>query len=102
VITDNMPYKEIGHYLAVHRDRVAAVHSVLGYFDGVNFAKRAAAPAWFSTALMDATCPPSTVFGAFNAYAGASKDIVVWPYNGHEGGAIEDEQRMLSVLRQLF
>ena len=102
VITDNMPYKEIGNYLAVHRDRVAAVHSVLGYFDGVNFAKRAKAPAWFSTALMDATCPPSTVFGAFNAYAGASKEIVVWPYNGHEGGQLEDDQRMLATLRTLF
>jgi cephalosporin-C deacetylase len=102
VITDNMPYKEIGNYLAVHRDRVGAVHSVLTYFDGVNFAKRAQAPAWFSTALMDATCPPSTVFGAFNAYAGASKEIVVWPYNGHEGGALEDDQRMLATLRGLF
>lgn len=102
VITDNMPYKEIGNYLAVHRDKVAAVHSVLGYFDGVNFAKRAKAPAWFSTALMDATCPPSTVFGAFNVYAGASKEITVWPYNSHEGGAVEDDQRMLATLRTLF
>jgi len=102
VITDSTPYKEIGSYLAVHRDRVASVHNVLSYFDGVNFAKRAGAPAWFSTALMDPTCPPSTVFGAFNAYAGASKEIVVWPYNGHEGGGIEDEQRMLTVLRELF
>ena len=102
VITDDCPYKEIGKYLAVHRDRVGTVHSVLSYFDGVNFAKRATAPAWFSTALMDAVCPPSTVFGAFNAYAGASKEIVVWPYNGHEGGAFEDDVRMLATLRELF
>ncbi|MGA0567942.1 acetylxylan esterase [Rathayibacter sp. KR2-224] len=102
VITDDFPYKEIGKYLAVHRDRVGTVHSVLSYFDGVNFAKRATAPAWFSTALMDAVCPPSTVFGAFNAYAGASKEIVVWPYNGHEGGAFEDDVRMLATLRELF
>ncbi len=102
VITDSNPYKEIGNYLAVHRDRVGAVHQVLGYFDGVNFAKRATAPAWFSTALMDATCPPSTVFAAFNAYAGASKQIVVWPYNGHEGGGVEDDGRMLEALRGLL
>ncbi|WP_243064969.1 acetylxylan esterase [Humibacter sp. RRB41] len=102
VITDSAPYKEIGSYLAVHRDSVASVHSVLSYFDGVNFAKRATAPAWFSTALMDATCPPSTVFGAFNVYAGASKEIDVWTYNGHEGGGVEDEARMVGVLRDLF
>ncbi|NNC12753.1 prolyl oligopeptidase family serine peptidase [Planctomonas sp. JC2975] len=102
VITDSHPYKEIGRYLAVHRDRIEQVHGVLAYFDGVNFAKRATAPAWFTTALMDDVCPPSTVFGAFNAYAGASKDIDIWPYNGHEGGQIEDEQRMLQVLRALI
>jgi cephalosporin-C deacetylase len=102
VITDTFPYKEIGRYLAVHRDRVEQVHGVLEYFDGVNFAKRATAPAWFTTALMDEVCPPSTVFGAFNAYAGASKQIDIWPYNGHEGGQVEDEQQMLRVLRELF
>jgi cephalosporin-C deacetylase len=34
---------------------------------------------------MDEICPPSTVFAAYNAYAGP-KDIRVWPYNHHEGG----------------
>jgi cephalosporin-C deacetylase len=101
VITDNDPYKEIGRYLAVHRTSVGKVHEVLGYFDGVNFAKRASAPAWFTTALMDATCPPSTVFGAYNNYAGEKK-ITVWPYNGHEGGAIEEDMQTLSVLRTLW
>lgn len=101
VITDSDPYKEIGRYLAVHRDRVDSVHEVLSYFDGVNFARRATAPAWFSTALMDSTCPPSTVFGAFNAYLG-EKRIEVWPYNGHEGGQVYDDERHLAVLRTLF
>ena len=62
--------------------------------------------------LPQAELPPDTpeqrradrrrLFGAFNAYAGASKEIVVWPYNGHEGGALEDDQRMLATLRALF
>lgn len=101
VITDSDPYREIGRYLAVHRDKAAGVHSVLAYFDGVNFAKRATAPARFSTALMDATCPPSTVFGAFNAYA-AAKEIEVWPYNGHEGGGTFEDEATLSILRRLL
>ncbi|SFN83157.1 acetylxylan esterase [Mycetocola miduiensis] len=90
VITDRDPYKEIGRYLAVHREASAAVHETLSYFDGVNFARRASAPAWFSAALMDPTCPPSTVFGAYHEYAGP-KEIAVWPYNGHEGGGVLDE-----------
>ncbi len=101
VITDSDPYKEIGRYLAVHRDRVESVHEVLAYFDGVNFARRATAPAWFSTALMDEVCPPSTVFGAYNAYAG-EKRIEVWPYNGHEGGQVYDDERQVATLRALF
>ncbi|WP_396598700.1 acetylxylan esterase [Frigoribacterium sp. R86507] len=96
VITDADPYKEVGRYLAVHRHRASSVHDVLAYFDGVNFAKRAAAPALFTTALMDPTCPPSTVFGAFHAYAGAA-DITVWPYNGHEGGGFEDDLLALAL-----
>ncbi len=101
VITDSDPYKQIGRYLAVHRHRAEQVHEVLSYFDGVNFAKRATAPALFSTALMDATCPPSTVFGAFHAYGGEA-DITVWPYNGHEGGGVEDDLEALAMLRGAF
>jgi cephalosporin-C deacetylase len=98
-ITDADPYKEIGRYLFVHRDQVEAVFETLSYFDGVNFAPRATAPALFSTALMDMTCPPSTVFAAYNHYAG-EKDIRVWQYNGHEGGATFQVQAKIAFLRE--
>jgi cephalosporin-C deacetylase len=39
----------------------------------------------FSVGLIDDITPPSTVFTAYNHYAGP-KDIAVYPYNGHEGG----------------
>jgi len=99
--TDNDPYREIGRYLSAHRHHAASVYSTLAYFDGVNFAARATAPAWISVALMDSTCPPSTVFGAYHAYA-ASKQLTVWPYNGHEGGATEDNVVALEALREVF
>jgi cephalosporin-C deacetylase len=84
-ITDNMPYREIAVYCKVHRDKEEQVFQTLAYFDGVNFAARAQANALFSTALMDMTCPPSTVFAAYNHYAGP-KQIKVYRYNNHEGG----------------
>lgn len=84
-LTDRLPYAEVTHYLAKHRDAVDTVFDSLSYIDGVNFAARASAPALFSVALHDATCPPSTVFAAHNAYAG-EHDIVVYPFNDHEGG----------------
>ncbi len=96
-ITDAYPYKEIADYLAVHRESVDRVHRTLAYFDGVNFARRAAAPALFSVALMDPICPPSTVYAAFNEYLG-HHEMLTWEYNGHEGGGVLDEARAMAFL----
>jgi cephalosporin-C deacetylase len=88
------PYGELVRYLKAHRSRVRAVFDTLGYFDGAVLAARASAPALFSVGLMDETCPPSTVFAAYNAYAGP-KEIAVYEYNDHEGGGPfhDDAQR---------
>jgi cephalosporin-C deacetylase len=89
-ITDASPYKQIGNFLKTQRTEVENVFRTLSYFDGVNFAVRANAPARYAVALMDEVCPPSTVFASYNHYAGP-KDIAVYPYNGHEsGGAFKE------------
>jgi len=98
-ITDADPYKEIGRYCLSHRDKIDEVFETLTYFDGVNFSARANAPALFSTALMDQICPPSTVFAAYNHYAGP-KDIKVWRYNGHEGGGTFQVQERVRFLKE--
>jgi cephalosporin-C deacetylase len=100
-ITDEQPYVEISRYCKSHRDHVDLVFDTLRYFDGMTFAARATAPALFSVALMDAVCPPSTVFAAYNHYAG-SKDIEVWRYNGHEGGAGFQKAAQIRYLSKLF
>ncbi|WP_374984652.1 acetylxylan esterase [Streptomyces fradiae] len=94
-LTDRHPYREIGQYLHTHRGRVERVERTLAYFDGVHFAARATAPALFSTALEDMTCPPSTVFAAFNAYAHDDRAIEVYTFNDHEGG--EAHQRAVQL-----
>ncbi|WP_166850310.1 acetylxylan esterase [Isoptericola sp. BMS4] len=90
-ITDAKPYGEITTYLSVHREHADAVWRTLSYLDGASFARRARAAGLFSVALMDAVCPPSTVYAAFNAWGAdtgdtAAREIDVYPYNGHEGG----------------
>ena len=84
-VTDELPYRELRDYLSVRRHDVNAVFRTLSYVDGLNFAARATAPALFSVGLMDEICPPSTVFAAYNHYAGPH-EIRVWPYNGHDAG----------------
>ena len=75
--------------------------NTLSYFDGVNFATRAAAKALFSVGLMDQICPPSTVYAAYNYWAG-EKDIKVYPYNGHEGGASYQTVERLKFLKKIW
>lgn len=100
-VTDAAPYREIVDYLAHYRNDTDAVLETLSYFDGVNFAKRATADATMTVALMDPICPPSTVYGAFHAYAG-EKELTVWPFNAHEGGAIDDDLLTLAAFRRAF
>lgn len=101
LITGTGPYIEISEYLAARRTSVRRVFDTLAYFDGVGFARRATAPAWFSTGLMDDMCPPSTAFGAYHAYAGP-KHLQVWDYNGHEAGGPEDLAIALAEFRTLL
>ncbi|MEV6166922.1 acetylxylan esterase [Streptomyces sp. NPDC051954] len=98
-LTDRNPYREIGNYLKTHRGRSADVLHTLAYFDAVHFAPRGSAPALFSAALEDQTCPPSTVFAAFNAWAHEDKAIEVYEFNDHEGGGPYQQATKLRWLR---
>ena len=97
-LTDSYPYGEIAAYCKTHRDQVETVFGTLEYFDGINFAAYAEAKAIFSVGLMDDVCPPSTVYAAYNHYAG-DKEIQVWPFNRHEGGEGYQTQLKLAFLR---
>ena len=98
-LTDADPYGEIARFCKIHRERVETVFNTLDYFDGVNFAARAGAPALFSAGLMDDICPPSTVFAAYNHYAGP-KEMRVYPFNRHEGGESYQNVEKLRFLRE--
>ncbi|RMI44139.1 acetylxylan esterase [Streptomyces triticirhizae] len=92
------PYSELVAYLGQHqRVEPARVFDVLAYFDGQHFAPDATAPTLFSVALMDPVCPPSTVYAAYNRYAG-EKDITVWEFGDHGGGLSTQSVRQLEWL----
>ncbi len=99
-VTDENPYQELRRFLAIHRLEEDRVFRTLAYVDGRHFAARATAPALFSVGLEDQITPPSTVFAAYNAYAGP-KDIRVWRYNGHDAGEHEHLAEQLRFLDSL-
>jgi cephalosporin-C deacetylase len=98
-LADRGPYTEVARYCAQHRQPVDQVFTTLSYFDAVNFASRCRQPALFSAALADRVCPPSTVYAAYNHYAGP-KQIVDWEFNDHEGGGADQVLRQLEFLRR--
>lgn len=92
-MVDAHPYAEISNYLKIHRGRRDRVMETLSYFDGVHLAPRVppAVACLFSVGLMDAICPPSTIFAAYNALRCADRDMAVFEFNGHEGGGFQHE-----------
>jgi len=106
-ITDAEPYQEIVRYLSVHRGLEEQAFTTLSYVDAMHLGRRATAPALFSVALRDVTCPPSTVFAAYTHYGGATdaapeREIIVYPFNNHEGGGPAQQRRQLEWLRELL
>lgn len=100
-MTEEFPYGEIIKYLSVHRHDVDDVFTTLGYFDGVNMARRITAPTLMSVGLRDLVCPPSTIFAAAN-HLPHEPELVVYPFNGHEGGGHFQWLRQLDWLSNLF
>jgi cephalosporin-C deacetylase len=99
-ITDAKPYGELVEYCSVHSDRIEQVFATLSYVDVANHGKRATVPALFSVGLIDEITPASTVFAAYNHYAGR-KDIAIYPFNGHEGGGTVHALARLAFLAEL-
>jgi cephalosporin-C deacetylase-like acetyl esterase len=55
---------------------------VARYFDGMNFATRTKAEAIFSVGFIDGTCPPTSIYAAYNNLQG-KKEMIVEPLMGH-------------------
>lgn len=96
-ITNTDPYGELTRYLRTQHGHAVQVFETLRYFDAAILAAHAHAPALFSVGMMDPICPPSTVYAAYNAYAG-DKEIQEYPFSGHEGGGPWQEREQLAWL----
>jgi cephalosporin-C deacetylase-like acetyl esterase len=69
-------------------DQQRLLLAMSGYFDGVFFARRIRVPTLFTVGFVDDTCPPTSVYAAFNQVAGP-KSIVHQVDRGHALGSPE-------------
>lgn len=54
----------------------------LAYFDVVNFARRVKVPGWYSWGFNDVTCPPTSMYAAYNVIPGV-KELDLYLNTGH-------------------
>jgi cephalosporin-C deacetylase-like acetyl esterase len=54
----------------------------LGYYDVVNFAKRVTVPGFYSWGYNDETCPPTSMYAAYNSIT-ATKELFLALETGH-------------------
>ncbi len=97
VINAHGSFSAVTDYLKIHAHLTDQVFRTLSYFDTMNLADRIRCPLLASVALNDTTCPAKFYFASYNRIT-SPKEIVIYPFNGHEGGRNVQLQRKLSFL----
>jgi cephalosporin-C deacetylase-like acetyl esterase len=64
----------------------------LGYYDVVNFARRVKAPGFYSWGFNDLTCPPTSMYAAYNVVS-APKELHLFLETGHWTFPEQNEKR---------
>jgi len=72
----------------------------LGYYDVVNFARRVSAPGYYTWGYNDLTCPPTSMYSAYNVIT-ARKQLSVFQETGHWTFPEETEQLNNWLVKQL-
>ncbi|PWW05736.1 cephalosporin-C deacetylase [Paenibacillus cellulosilyticus] len=94
-------FASVAEYVKNHPERVDLVFDTLSYIDTMNMADRITCRVLASVALKDEVCPAEMYFATYNRIQ-SEKEIVIYPFNGHEGGGSTQTEVKLAYLRQWF
>ena len=84
---DVAAYEELRSFFRMfdpRHEREVEIFTRLGYIDNQHLASRIRAKVLMAVGLMDAVCPPSSQFAAWNKIE-SQKDLLIFPDFGHEG-----------------
>lgn len=70
------------HYYRDNRKPAPNEVETLAYFDVVNFARRVVVPGWYTWGYNDVTCPPTSMYAAYNVIPG-EKELHLFLETGH-------------------
>ncbi|MSU51591.1 MAG: acetylxylan esterase [Opitutus sp.] len=85
-------------FIATGETAAPDVMAAVRYYDGVNFAARAKAPGFFTVGFIDTTCPPTSVYAAYNALT-APKQIFNDIPSGHTNSPAAGKAMREAALR---
>lgn len=94
-------FASVAEYLKKHPEQSDLVMDNLSYFDTMNLASRIKCRVLASVALKDEVCPPLMYFATYNRIK-SEKEIVIYPFNGHEGGAAGHTEVKLAFLQNHY
>jgi Acetyl esterase (deacetylase) len=97
----NGSFAAVNEYLRAYPENMARAYETLSYFDTMNMADKITCPIYASVALNDSVCPAKMYYASYNRIK-ALKEIVVYPFNEHDGAAhIQIERELLYVEKML-
>ena len=89
-------------YTIEDRQKNPAYIKCASYYDGVYFARRIKCPIWINTGFADMTCPPTSVFAAYNNIpATTEKHIQTCPTGSHNTPSTEANKAMNDYIDSL-
>ncbi|GMK38058.1 cephalosporin-C deacetylase [Paenibacillus sp. CCS19] len=94
-------FASVAEYVKKHPERVDVVFDTLSYFDTMNMADRITCKVLASVALKDEVCPPEMYYATYNRIQ-SEKEMVIYPFNGHEGGGSTQTEVKLAYLKKWF
>lgn len=93
-------YKMIRDYLKNNPDQTETAMQVISYFDLKNMAERLTCPVYCSVGWLDDVCPAKNFYASYNRFT-CPKELVVYPFSGHEGGSTLHTEKELETLKQM-
>lgn len=91
-------FASVNDYLRRHPDDLEQAFATLSYFDTMNLAERIRCPILASVGLCDPVCPAKCYFATYNRIT-APKQIVLYPFNEHDGAGAVHMERELQFVR---
>ncbi|BCN31616.1 acetylxylan esterase [Anaeromicropila herbilytica] len=86
-------------YIRRYPNRWDTVYETVSYYDTMNMADKIKCPVLASVALKDNICPAKCYYATYNRIT-AQKDIVVYPFNGHDGCGMVHMQKKLEFIKE--